>query len=195
VYGGFTSMSGLQLRCSAELIDGTNPEFDRILIDVIPYEAYQDMLGGMSLDLVRELLKSMMVLTKITINEAIVTDSKFKESGFRSFQRWTKGVALSSFTAKAGNRKVELNWVTGVETDTKGFNIYRTEAGGTTAQINAELIPATGSSEAGATYTYTDEDVQNRKTYTYLLESVDSSDVPAKLGLVSATPKLIYMFE
>jgi hypothetical protein len=153
------------------------------------------MLGGMPLDMVRNLLKSMMVLTKITINEAIIADSKFKESGFRPYQRWSRGVALSSFTAKPGSAKVTLSWTTSAEADTKGFNIYRAESGGTAAKINAELIAATGSSSAGASYSYTDEDVQNRKTYTYTLESINSSDVASNIGVVSATPKLIYLFE
>ena len=101
-------------------------------------------------------------------------------------------ITLSSFTAKASNAHVKLNWETESEIDNVGFNIYRseTEVGGY-EQINAALIPAKGSATDGAKYSYIDRTAKNRKTYYYILEDVDVNGVGTPHGPVSATPKFL----
>jgi len=75
------------------------------------------------------------------------------------------------------------------------FNIYRsTEENGAYEKINSALIKATGSAGAGAAYRFVDSAVKNRKTYWYKLEDIDLSGKATMHGPVSATPKLINMF-
>jgi hypothetical protein len=102
-------------------------------------------------------------------------------------------VSLIDFNAIPGNRIVTLGWSTASEIDNAGFNIYRTEnENGNYTKINSTLIPAQGSSTQGASYEFTDNDVQNRKAYFYKLEDIDLNGTATMHGPVSATPRLIY---
>ena len=102
-------------------------------------------------------------------------------------------ITLSSFTAKASNGRVSLEWLTEAEINNVGFNLYRADAkNGQYTKINASLIPAQGSSTEGASYEYIDNGLQNRKTYYYKLEDIDLSGKSTLHGPVNATPRLIY---
>jgi len=102
-------------------------------------------------------------------------------------------IKLSSFSAKPGNGSCRLFWETESEIDNAGFNIYRSESEeGLYEQINDALIPAKGSPAEGASYTFLDDDVKNRKTYYYLLEDVDLNGIATDHGPVSAKPRLRY---
>lgn len=102
-------------------------------------------------------------------------------------------IQLSEFKAKPNSRTVILQWSTASETETIGFNIYRAESeNGVYDKINDALIPAQGASTQGASYEFTDTNVQNRKTYYYKLEDVDLNGKSTMHGPVSATPRLIY---
>jgi hypothetical protein len=102
-------------------------------------------------------------------------------------------ITLASFTGIPGNREVMLVWVTESEIENAGFNIYRAETeDGTYVQLSASLIPAQGTATSGATYTYADRDVVNRRTYFYKLEDIDVNGVTTFHGPVSATPLFIY---
>jgi len=101
-------------------------------------------------------------------------------------------VELEYFVARAGNGRITLSWKTGSEIDNAGFNIYRATAeDGEYVKINAALIPAKGSATEGASYSFTDDNVQNRKTYIYKLEDIDLHGTATMHGPVSATPRLI----
>ena len=101
-------------------------------------------------------------------------------------------ITLSSFTAKASNAHVKLNWETESEIDNFGFNIYRSETEiGPYTPINAELIPAEGSAIDGAKYSYIDRTAKNRITYYYKLEDIDVYGISTFHGPVSATPKFL----
>jgi hypothetical protein len=101
-------------------------------------------------------------------------------------------VSLSSFTAKASNGRVKLEWVTESELDNAGFNIYRSETeDGTYEQINEALIPAKGSETKGAKYVFTDNIAKNRKTYFYKLQDIDVYGTSTFHGPVSATPMFL----
>ncbi len=104
-------------------------------------------------------------------------------------------ITLSSYTAKASNGWVKLEWVTESEIDNAGFNIYRseTEVGGY-EKINDALIPAKGSATQGTKYDFIDSSAKNRKTYFYMLEDIDLAGVVTSHGPVSVTPRLIYEF-
>ncbi len=101
-------------------------------------------------------------------------------------------ITLSSFTAKASNGRVKLEWKTEAEIDNAGFNIYRSETeAGEYVKINSELIPAKGSETKGAKYVFTDNIAKNRKTYFYKLEDIDLNGTSTMHGPKSATPRLI----
>ena len=104
-------------------------------------------------------------------------------------------INLSSFTVKANNGRIKLEWITESEIDNVGFNLYRAESeSGEFLKINAVLIPANGSSTQGAAYEFTDTNVQNRKTYYYKMEDMDLNGNASIHGPVSATPRWLYGF-
>jgi len=80
----------IQFSGSAELVEGNNPEFDRILKEVIPYEE-SARARKVPLDKCRDMYKQMMVISKITIEEATITSTAFKKEGnYRPWQRWKR---------------------------------------------------------------------------------------------------------
>ena len=102
-------------------------------------------------------------------------------------------IQLASFNAISKAGKVILRWATDSEVDNAGFNILRSESeSGEYTKINDALISAEGSSTDGASYSFADNDVQNRKTYYYKLEDIDLNGNSTMHGPVSATPRLIY---
>ncbi len=102
-------------------------------------------------------------------------------------------IELAEFKAVPGSRKVTLSWTTESETNNVGFNIYRAEAAdGPYEMINDEIIPAEGTPTEGASYTFVDTGVQNRKTYYYKLEDIDANGTAVQNGPEKATPRLIF---
>jgi hypothetical protein len=102
-------------------------------------------------------------------------------------------IELSSFTAIPKAGEVILKWSAETETDNAGFNLYRAESeNGNYSKLNTSLIPSKGSATQGASYEFTDNNVQNRKTYYYKLEDIDLNGTATLHGPVSATPRLIY---
>ncbi len=57
---------------------------------------------------------------------------------------------------------------------------------------DAGLVSAEDSPTEGAMYEFVDNDVQNRTTYSYMLEDVDFNRIAMQHGPVIATPRLIY---
>jgi acyl-CoA synthetase (AMP-forming)/AMP-acid ligase II len=69
---------------------------------------------------------------------------------------------------------VALNWTTGAEISTAGFNLYRSEnPDGPFVRINPQLIPTSASSIAGGSYQYQDLAAISGRTYFYQLEDVE----------------------
>jgi len=103
-------------------------------------------------------------------------------------------ITLEEFNAVPGNHAVTLLWLTASEINNAGFNLYRADdQNGTYERINADIIPAQGSSTQGESYTFVDKKLQNRKTYYYKLEDIDLNGTSTFHGPVSATPRLIYV--
>ncbi len=101
-------------------------------------------------------------------------------------------IKLSSFTAQPKNRAVLLTWETESEVNNVGFNLYRSETiDGEKELISDALIPASGDPTAGAVYEFRDSGLQNRKTYYYFLEDVDTAGLATLHGPVEATPRFI----
>jgi hypothetical protein len=70
--------------------------------------------------------------------------------------------------------KIEIEWETETEINTAGFNIYRSDsAEGEFVRINPQIIPSQSDAVSGATYLYTDKNVERGKTYYYRLEDIE----------------------
>jgi hypothetical protein len=104
-------------------------------------------------------------------------------------------VTVTSLRAIPSNRLVTIRWATESEVDNAGFNIYRTAPNGETVKLNKNIIAAQGSAAAGAVYEFADNTVENRKTYSYQLEDLDTNGTARLHGPVSATPRLLYIFK
>ncbi len=99
-------------------------------------------------------------------------------------------VVLSSFKAATPSPgTITLNWATGSEVNTAGFNIYRAEnADGPYVRINAQLIPASTNAVTGASYEYQDTSaVLPGKTYYYQLEDVELNGKSVRHPAISVT--------
>jgi hypothetical protein len=102
-------------------------------------------------------------------------------------------VDLASFKAQAGPDSVTLEWATATEVDNEGFNVWRSEMiDGPYAKLNSSLIPAEGSFDTGASYTFTDDNVATGVTYYYKLEDIDVHGAATFHGPVAATPTGIW---
>ena len=129
-FESFSNYRGIQMNGKAEIIDGTSPDWDNILINFIPYEQYQATAGRGAAAYRQNHTESMMVISKITMDRVTITNSDFKADGYRSYQRWTGSVVFTAFTAKPGSRSVTLDWTTTSEAPSiTGFNVYRSEKG------------------------------------------------------------------
>jgi len=111
----------------------------------------------------------------------VYTDARF---GYRELPTW---VQLVSFAVVQEGDYVRITWETAAELDNVGFNLYRSEASdGEYVQLNESLVPGQHpGSSMGATYTWTDRDVQPGQTYYYRLEDVDVRGVHTAHGPVS----------
>ncbi|MEI6126088.1 MAG: VCBS repeat-containing protein [Pseudomonadota bacterium] len=102
-------------------------------------------------------------------------------------------VTLSSFTASPGVGQITITWITDSEVDNAGFNIYRAELeNGNYLKINHDLIPAQGTPTQGVSYTVSDKNVRNRKTYFYKLEDINFKGISTFHEPMRATPRLIF---
>jgi hypothetical protein len=99
-------------------------------------------------------------------------------------------VSLVSFDAVPYDSAVVLNWMTGLEWNHQGFNVYRSLSPDTGfAQINSSLIRnAIISSTAHGTYQFYDTSVLNGVTYYYRIEDIATNGTRKLHGPVSATP-------
>jgi len=89
-------------------------------------------------------------------------------------------VAPTGLVAMAGDGQVSLDWNDNGEVDVVGYNVYRAAtSGGPYTMLNGTSL---------ASSDYLDLTVTNGNTYFYVVTAVDSSNVSAYSGEVSATP-------
>jgi hypothetical protein len=104
-------------------------------------------------------------------------------------------IDLVRFEAKGKLARIFLKWETASESDTAGFNIYRSESPegpfDDNSKINSALIPAKGSVTEGAAYKFVDWKVEKNKTYYYKLGDVDISGKLEQHGPVSAKARFL----
>ena len=91
-------------------------------------------------------------------------------------------VGLTDMTATAQvDGTILVKWVTATELDTVAFLLYRAQASNGPWDIVVDMQPAQGDPATGATYIFSDHDVEAGKTYCYLLEEIDNSGMSTKL--------------
>ena len=96
-------------------------------------------------------------------------------------------VACSAEPGSASSH-IRIEWATGTELNTAGFNLYRSEqADGPYVKINAQLVPASNDSIVGGKYQYDDPNVVPGRTYYYQLEDVEYSGIATRHGPIVAT--------
>lgn len=76
----------------AELIEGNDPAFEKVLKEIYPYEEGADA-RKIPHDKYLQMARQMMVLSKLTIEEATITNMEFRKDGNRPWQRWTRKIA------------------------------------------------------------------------------------------------------
>jgi hypothetical protein len=100
-------------------------------------------------------------------------------------------VSLTNFSAIGYFGKVKLNWKTEAEYKNAGFNIYRHEEGQEGyIKINDELIKGLNTTSLGGEYTFVDIEVEDGKTYWYLLEDVETTGKKTTHGPIVVHPGL-----
>jgi len=96
-FENFSDFLCVQILGRAELIDDSSKDYDRILIDFLPYESGARVPKDATpkqrekrLKQFRESIKSRMVISKITIGQVTVANIDFVKEGFRRYQRWIR---------------------------------------------------------------------------------------------------------
>jgi hypothetical protein len=98
-------------------------------------------------------------------------------------------VKLVSFTATPTSPGIVLFWETASEHNNAGFHLYRqVGSAGPLVRLNDTLIPSRSpGGDQGASYTFSDPDVQDGIGYRYTLEDVDLNGTRTAHGPVEAT--------
>ncbi len=97
-FESFTDFCCVQVRGRAELIEGNNPEFEKILVEFLPYENGARIPAEatpeqreLRLKQFRESLKKAgFVISKIYIDQATIANYDFTNQGLRRYQRWIR---------------------------------------------------------------------------------------------------------
>jgi len=89
----------VQVIGTAVLLEGSDPEFERVLTGCIPYE---ELAAAMKLDLekARAMVKAGMVMSKITVDTVTINNSAFEQQGLRKYQRWERASAPAKTTTQ-----------------------------------------------------------------------------------------------
>lgn len=120
-------------------------------------------------------------------------------SGLTTFSEFTVGanssdnslpVELVSFTASATDKWIVLTWQTASEIENMGFIIERSTADEPFVEIASwrdnPMLKGKGNSSSMSQYTFTDENVENKKTYTYRLSDVSFGGLRTVLATITA---------
>ena len=81
----------------AVLLEGSDPEFEQVLNDCIPYE---QLAAAMKIEpeQARAMIKAGMLMSKIRVDMITVNNSAFEQKGFRKYQRWERLAAPTKAT-------------------------------------------------------------------------------------------------
>jgi len=94
----FTDFWCLQVKGHAELLEGSHPDFEKLLVEFLPYEDGARVPPDATpqqreerLKQFREgLKKGTFVISRITIDQITAASIDFTKEGFRRYQRWTR---------------------------------------------------------------------------------------------------------
>ncbi|NJN16430.1 MAG: hypothetical protein HC822_09260 [Oscillochloris sp.] len=104
-------------------------------------------------------------------------------------------ITLLSFTGEMAEGGMHLRWITGMELNSLGFEIYRS-ADGTRAgaeRITSQMIVARGSAGSGASYSWLDKTAQPGVAYRYWLVEVERGGLRTEYELeAGATTQQTY---
>lgn len=100
---------------------------------------------------------------------------------------FTLPIALTSFTAKAVDKTILLNWVTASEKNNKSFEIFKSYNGKSFTSIG--FLNGAGNSDTEKTYAFVDENPYAGANY-YQLKQIDFDDKSAVSDVVSAIAKI-----
>lgn len=102
-------------------------------------------------------------------------------------------VDLISFYSMPRDKEIVISWISGIELDTEGFNILRSEdPEGPFLRINSKMITSKGSTFNGAEYTYVDRNLKNGKRYYYKLQDIDSNGSKKEHFVISSIPHSLF---
>jgi M6 family metalloprotease-like protein len=101
----------------------------------------------------------------------------------------TPGITLLSFEGSVDNKNnVTITWETGMEADSTGFNLYRSDQENSTyIKINESLIPAEGNAISGSSYNFVDK--PDYGISYYKLEDVDYHGASTMYGPINVEVK------
>jgi general stress protein 26 len=96
-FRSFADFCCVQIKGHAELIESNNPEFEKALIDFLPYERGARVPSEATPQQQQERLKQFreslkkggFVISKIHIDQVSMATIEFTKEGFRRYQRWT----------------------------------------------------------------------------------------------------------
>lgn len=102
-------------------------------------------------------------------------------------------VELTSFTAKAGDSQVMLNWQTASESNNMGFEVLRSQEKETAYELidsyqNNSALQGGGNSSEARNYSFVDRSVFNGTLYWYKLVDVDMNGIRTEHGPIYAMP-------
>ncbi len=95
-------------------------------------------------------------------------------------------IELVSFDARAEGSNICLTWQTGAEIDNAGFVLFRMIAGAQDYEQMSDLIAARGGPASGASYSFTDMNVEPGVSYNYWLVDIETTGKWTAHGPVSA---------
>jgi len=115
-------------------------------------------------------------------------------------QVWpTVPVELVSFNAASERGHVVLRWVTASESETLGFNLYRSDTSdGAGVLLNENLIPGGGTTSVPRNYSFVDGSSLVNGTHYYWLEEVSSTGATERFGPAPVTigrPSSVMLYE
>lgn len=86
----------VQIRGTARLIDGSDPDFERIMIELLPYEFGARVPADATpaqrearLKAFRQGVKKSFVISEVTPTQITIANQRFRTEGMRVYQRWT----------------------------------------------------------------------------------------------------------
>ncbi len=97
-------------------------------------------------------------------------------------------ILFSSGWRSFNSPEIVIEWSTGSELSTVGFNLLRSESpDGPWSKVNPSLIPPASDPLIGGDYSYVDQDIRPDVIYYYYLEDIDENGTTTRNGPIEIT--------